>query len=194
MDLITIIWYFSTFLLLILFFIVMVCSDNVCNRRRQNKPEDIAITAPPTPAPSYREFAPPGYDTVMKKYKNRIHILPNSNEPGIFSQMHPPPPQSPRSSSIASPILPRTTLSTVSEIVEFQVERERQQRNSSRADSHIYSPVIFERAEAINEVTVAAVEPARRWTRDTEVPVIIAESAKVSPVIKPEDDSRSVTG
>lgn len=65
MDLITIIWYFSTFLALVAFFVVMACSDNSCGRQR--KPENPVITPPPTPAPSYREFAPPSYDTVMKK-------------------------------------------------------------------------------------------------------------------------------
>lgn len=74
----------------------MVCSDNVCNRSRA-KPEEVPAESPPTPAPSYREFAPPGYDTVMKKYKNRIFLI---NEPGFFigpttASMEPPPPASP---------------------------------------------------------------------------------------------------
>ena len=74
MDVITIIWYFSTFVALVAFFIVMACSETTCGRGR--KPEVIPERAPPTPAPSYREFAPPSYDTVMEKYKNRVFIIP----------------------------------------------------------------------------------------------------------------------
>lgn len=75
MDLITIIWYFSTFIALVAFFVVMACSENHCGRAP--KPPPPVLTPPPTPAPSYREFAPPGYDTVMKKNKqNRIFIVP----------------------------------------------------------------------------------------------------------------------
>lgn len=81
MDVITIIWYFSTFIALIAFFVVMVCSDKYCGRSTE-KPEDSAISAPATPAPSYREFAPPSYDSVMRKYKNRVFIIPMLNESG----------------------------------------------------------------------------------------------------------------
>ncbi|XP_055704171.1 uncharacterized protein LOC129802413 isoform X1 [Phlebotomus papatasi] len=76
MDTITIIWYFSTFVALVAFFVVMACSDNYCGRPR--KPEEPPRSAPPTPAPSYREFAPPSYDSVMKRYKNRVFIVPVS--------------------------------------------------------------------------------------------------------------------
>lgn len=62
MDILTVVWYFSTFLVLVAFFAVMACSDSHCGRTR--KPEVPAITPPPTPAPSYREFAPPSYDSV----------------------------------------------------------------------------------------------------------------------------------
>lgn len=75
MDLITIVWYFSTFIALVAFFVVMACSENHCGRAP--KPEPEVVVAPPSPAPSYRGFAPPGYDTVMKKNKeNRIFIVP----------------------------------------------------------------------------------------------------------------------
>lgn len=100
MDVITIIWYFSTFLMLVLFFVVMVCSDNICNNRGV-KPEEPPPEAPPSPAPSYREFAPPGYDTVMKKYKSRRISVSNA----FFAYMEPPPPTSP--------------ISTVSERIDF---------------------------------------------------------------------------
>lgn len=81
MDVITIVWYFSTFIALVAFFVVMVCSDKYCTRTR-TKPEEEVITAPATPAPSYREFAPPSYDSVMKKYKSRVFIIPMLNESG----------------------------------------------------------------------------------------------------------------
>lgn len=81
MDVITIVWYFSTFIALVAFFVVMVCSDKYCTRTR-SKPEETVITAPATPAPSYREFAPPSYDSVMKKYKSRVFIIPMLNESG----------------------------------------------------------------------------------------------------------------
>lgn len=69
MDILTVVWYFSTFLVLVAFFAVMACSDSHCGRTR--KPEVPAMTPPPTPAPSYREFAPPSYDSVA----NGIFII-----------------------------------------------------------------------------------------------------------------------
>lgn len=69
MDILTVVWYFSTFLVLVAFFAVMACSDSHCGRTR--KPEVPALTPPPTPAPSYREFAPPSYDSVA----NGIFII-----------------------------------------------------------------------------------------------------------------------
>lgn len=81
MDVITIVWYFSTFIALVAFFVVMVCSDKYCTRQ-STKPEEPTITAPATPAPSYREFAPPSYDSVMNKYKSRVFIIPMLNESG----------------------------------------------------------------------------------------------------------------
>lgn len=62
MDILTVVWYFSTFLVLVAFFAVMACSDSHCGRTR--KPEVPALTPPPTPAPSYREFAPPSYEDL----------------------------------------------------------------------------------------------------------------------------------
>ena len=80
MDVITIIWYFSTFIALVAFFVVMVCSDKYCTRG--SKPEETVVSVPSTPAPSYREFAPPSYDSVMKKHKSRVFIIPMLNESG----------------------------------------------------------------------------------------------------------------
>lgn len=81
MDVITIVWYFSTFIALVAFFVVMVCSDKYCTRGSA-KPEESVTQAPATPAPSYREFAPPSYDSVMKKYHGRALILPMLNQSG----------------------------------------------------------------------------------------------------------------
>lgn len=79
-DLVTIIWYLTTFVALIVFFIVMICADTACGRRR--KPEPTPRSPPPTPAPSYRLFAPPSYDTAIKKnikIRPSIFILPVNN-------------------------------------------------------------------------------------------------------------------
>lgn len=69
MDILTVVWYFSTFLVLVAFFAIMACSDSHCGRTR--KPEVPVLTPPPTPAPSYREFAPPSYESVT----NGIFII-----------------------------------------------------------------------------------------------------------------------
>lgn len=195
MDVLTIVWYFSTFLLLILFFVVMVCSDNVCNRR-QNKPEDIVITAPPTPAPSYREFAPPGYDTVMKKYKNRIFIVPveNSNEPGIFAPRDMQS-TSPISSSISSPVQSRISVhvpATVPEIVELQVTHEfesNRRRNSLRRASS---------GSIIAEDRLSRVTESGDSNVNVQCEAVVECEAVNIPVLRTtkniEDDSRSSSG
>lgn len=66
MDIITVIWYLSTFLALAAFFFLMACSDRRCNRSAMQN-QDQAIPPPPTPAPSYSEFAPPSYESVIKQ-------------------------------------------------------------------------------------------------------------------------------
>ncbi len=95
MDILTVVWYFSTFLVLVAFFAVMACSDSHCGRTR--KPEIPAITPPPTPAPSYREFAPPSYDSVA----NGIFIISLDEKSNIETPMdiinHQPPVSSGRS-------------------------------------------------------------------------------------------------
>src|SRR5690349_23375627 len=76
MDSLTIIWYLTTFTALLGFFIVMACTEKSCNRGRVAKPVETR-TSPPTPCPSYKNFAPPSYDSVMQKYQNqRIFIVP----------------------------------------------------------------------------------------------------------------------
>jgi len=86
MDAITIIWYLTTFTALIGFFVVMACTENGCGRRQLIKPPE--ATCPPTPCPSYKHFAPPSYDSVMKKYKTpKVFIVPvHENASSFFSQ------------------------------------------------------------------------------------------------------------
>lgn len=75
MDAITIVWYLATFIALVSFFLVMACADR--NRCRSRKPAQEELTPPPTPAPSYRQFAPPNYDTlVFEKDNDSIFIIP----------------------------------------------------------------------------------------------------------------------
>lgn len=77
MDSLTIIWYLTTFTALLGFFVVMACTENSCGRARSSKPDENVRTCPPTPCPSYKNFAPPSYDTVMKKYRNpQVFIVP----------------------------------------------------------------------------------------------------------------------
>lgn len=53
----------------------MACTENSC-QQRTTKPPD-ARTSPPTPCPSYKNFAPPSYGSVMKKLKNqKVFIVP----------------------------------------------------------------------------------------------------------------------
>lgn len=75
MDVITLIWYSATLLVLIAFCVVFACADSKYCRSPRSATETEEVP-PLSPAPSYRAFAPPSYDTVMKKYKNRIFIVP----------------------------------------------------------------------------------------------------------------------
>ncbi|CRL05822.1 CLUMA_CG018849, isoform A [Clunio marinus] len=84
MDSLTIIWYLTTFTALFGFFIVMACTEKTCGR---NAPKPTERTCPPTPCPSYKHFAPPSYDSVMKKYKNpRVFIVPVHENNNFFNQ------------------------------------------------------------------------------------------------------------
>lgn len=66
----------------------MACTENSC-QRRTTKPPD-ARTSPPTPCPSYKNFAPPSYGSVMKKLKNqKIYIVPvHEGDNNFFSNPH----------------------------------------------------------------------------------------------------------
>lgn len=74
MDLITVIWYVATLIALISFFVVMACADT--SRCYTTKPPDVETPVPPTPAPSYRQFAPPSYESVIEKRPDSIFIIP----------------------------------------------------------------------------------------------------------------------
>lgn len=74
MDLITIVWYVATLIALISFFVVMACADT--NKCFTPKPPDVETPVPPTPAPSYRLFAPPSYESVIEKGPDSIFIIP----------------------------------------------------------------------------------------------------------------------
>lgn len=86
MDVITIIWYVSTFVALGAFFFLMACSDKKCGRQDPEADQaDTVPLPPPTPAPSYSEFAPPSYESVMK---DGIFVIPMPTD----SKPLPPPP------------------------------------------------------------------------------------------------------
>lgn len=87
MDVITIVWYVATFLALAAFFMLMACSDRRCRdmrgRQAGNGNANETQRAPPTPSPSYSEFAPPSYDTVIKMQhaaKTSIFVIPFEGE------------------------------------------------------------------------------------------------------------------
>lgn len=87
MDVITIVWYVATFLALAAFFMLMACSDRRCRDMRGRQAGSGSSSevqrAPPTPSPSYSEFAPPSYDTVIKMQhaaKTSIFVIPFEGE------------------------------------------------------------------------------------------------------------------
>lgn len=84
MDVITIVWYVSTFLALAAFFFLMACSGRTCGRSDPAAEQaDTISLPPPTPAPSYSEFEPPSYESVVK---DGIFVIP------IPADMKPLPP------------------------------------------------------------------------------------------------------
>lgn len=94
MDSLTIIWYLTTFTALLGFFIVMACTEKSCSRAQDSKPPETR-TCPPTPCPSYKNFAPPSYDTVMRKYKSeRVFIVPVHENNNFFTRCDVQPPTS----------------------------------------------------------------------------------------------------
>ncbi|XP_017150476.1 uncharacterized protein LOC108160783 [Drosophila miranda] len=91
MDVITIVWYVATFLALAAFFMLMACSDRRCRDMRRHHSgagaQSEGVRAPPTPSPSYSEFAPPSYDTVIKMQhaaKTSVFVIPfnKASDPG----------------------------------------------------------------------------------------------------------------
>lgn len=114
------------------------------------------MESPPTPAPSYREFAPPGYDTVMQKYKNsRISVV---DQPGLFSPMEPPPPASP--------------LSIISELFEFPVvSRVSIHASPAQTDSAIRLVELRVFASSDQDVAVQA----QQYRQENDIAVIIED-------------------
>jgi hypothetical protein len=67
--------YLITITCLLGFFVVIIYKET-SGQRNVAKPPD-AQTSPPTPCPSYKNFAPPNYGSVMKKLKNqKAYIVP----------------------------------------------------------------------------------------------------------------------
>ncbi|KAH8301546.1 hypothetical protein KR059_005630, partial [Drosophila kikkawai] len=122
MDVITIVWYVATFLALAAFFMLMACSDRRCRdmRRRPTGGQSTeGLRAPPTPSPSYSEFAPPSYDTVIKMQhaaKTSVFVIPFNNKGISEMEATPASPQPPPLS--ASPLPPSITCNvfTVNEL------------------------------------------------------------------------------
>lgn len=84
MDTVTLIWYLTTFTALFGFFVVMACTENTCNRRQNTKPAE-RVNATPSPCPSYKNFAPPTYASVMKKFKEpKVFIVPVHDSSNSF--------------------------------------------------------------------------------------------------------------
>lgn len=96
MEGLSILWYFCTLSVLIVFFIVIACSPNsscrirlrpddemqpaAANKRRRRRP-----TPPQTPAPSYSEFAPPSYETAIANHSN-IFVIFIDEKPAVFDK------------------------------------------------------------------------------------------------------------
>ncbi|KAH8402425.1 hypothetical protein KR009_011877, partial [Drosophila setifemur] len=118
MDVITIVWYVATFLALAAFFMLMACSDRRCRdmrRRPAGGQSTEGLRAPPTPSPSYSEFAPPSYDTVIKMQhaaKTSVFVIPFNNKGGDLGAPpgSPPPPLTPTS---VSPLPPAMACSVI---------------------------------------------------------------------------------
>ncbi|XP_033154534.1 uncharacterized protein LOC117137274 isoform X2 [Drosophila mauritiana] len=114
MDVITIVWYVATFLALAAFFMLMACSDRRCRdmrRRPAGGQSTEGLRAPPTPSPSYSEFAPPSYDTVIKMQhaaKTSVFVIPFSNKAGELGAPPsgtPPPTSSPLPAAVTCDVI-----------------------------------------------------------------------------------------
>ena len=95
----TAIWYFTTFMVLVFFFILIACYDSHCLRRRRgaSTAEDVKENdrvVPSSPAPSYSQFAPPAYDSVLPKdvffvqVTNETRVAPAVATTTISTQTH----------------------------------------------------------------------------------------------------------
>ncbi|KAH8348589.1 hypothetical protein KR084_008835, partial [Drosophila pseudotakahashii] len=126
MDVITIVWYVATFLALAAFFMLMACSDRRCRdmrRRPAGGQSTEGLRAPPTPSPSYSEFAPPSYDTVIKMQhaaKTSVFVIPFSNKAGELGAPTSPPPPLPLPLPLPPPISPPAVTCDVIIVNELQ--------------------------------------------------------------------------
>lgn len=98
MEGLSILWYFCSLSVLIVFFIVIACSSNPSCRIRL-RPDDVdemqqqqaakrrrrRPTPPQTPAPSYSEFAPPSYETAIANRSN-IFVIYIDEKPPVFDK------------------------------------------------------------------------------------------------------------
>lgn len=96
MEGLSILWYFCTLAVLLVFFIVIACSPNLscrirlrpedemqqaaADKRRRRRP-----TPPQTPAPSYSEFAPPNYETATANRPN-IFVICIDEKPAVLDK------------------------------------------------------------------------------------------------------------
>lgn len=83
MQEIAIAWYLGTFLVFAMIFSILSCTNQRREQQRfrnmQNEDKPIE-TPPPTPAPSYSEFAPPSYESVIKANRKSSVFIININE------------------------------------------------------------------------------------------------------------------
>lgn len=95
MEALAIAWYVATIMLLAIFAVIVVLMKNKCGQRPppsspssnvHAKPETARPPIPQTPAPAYREFAPPNYDdAIANRIANNSSTSPAVLTPAIFS-------------------------------------------------------------------------------------------------------------
>jgi hypothetical protein len=87
----SVVWYVASFGGLIIFFLIVSCSEWCCRRAIRNSqncnrsaPAPATPTVPDTPPPSYDQFAPPSYESIClgrhergeEKSKYDIYVVP----------------------------------------------------------------------------------------------------------------------
>lgn len=174
----------------------MVCSDNVCNRQTE-KPDEAPLPTPPSPAPSYREFAPPGYDTVMKKHKHRIFLISTGVQETFTQMMEPPPPPTPTVLTPPETINSITLASAASQDEEIELavfnNNSTDPRSRSRSRRSSTSSNVSNRSMAGDEMPRVVQVEVSVINGSKEVPSVIVVVNERRNSSK-SDDSRSVTG